>query len=176
MGDVIVLHKRKKLKKEQAEALQLAFEFDLDETVRAEIDSAIYRLTEEPRERWLFMRVSPEAFRQIVKAIKGCRNVATTLSVWQVAITHMRWDTGEVLASRTQLAQDAGVALQSVSTAMSDLVRIGVVLRYRRGRKVIYNVNPQVCWHGHESSRQAAVKEAPVLKLVVDREKGGEQS
>jgi len=146
MGNVVSsTQKRKRLGKEQAATLrQLVIDFGLNETMQAEIDNAIYKLIEEPGERWLFMKLSQEQFRHVTKAIRDCRNVATTFAVWNAALTYMRWDTGKIVASRNQLAEDAGVAPQSVSTAISDLVRIGAVLRQRRGRKVIYSVNPQI--------------------------------
>lgn len=178
MGNVVSLsRKRKRLGREQADALrQLAFDFDLDEVAQAEIDNAIYKITEEPGERWLFMKLSQEQFRHVTKAIRDCRNVATTFAVWNAALTYMRWDTGEVVASRNQIAEDAGVALQSVSTAISDLVRIGAVLRRRHGRKVTYVVNPRVGWSGSEGTRQTAAREAPMLRLVSSREEQDQPS
>ena len=168
MGNVIALpQKQKRLGRERAVALrQLALDFGLDEMVRAEIDNAIYKLTEEPGERWPFVRISPEQFRYVVKAIHACRNVATTLSVWNTAITYMRWDTGEILATREQIAIDACTYPCHVSRSMSDLIRIGAVLRQRRGRRVVYSISPHVGWSGGEGTRQTAAKEAPLLRLV----------
>jgi len=178
MGKVVSLSQKwKRLGEEQAATLrQLVFDFGLDETVRAKIDNAIYKITEEPGERWLFVRISPEQFRYVVKAIRGCRNVATTLSIWNTALTYMRWDTGEILATREQLAEDTETACQNVSTAMSDLVRIGAILRQRHGRKVIYSVNPRIGWSGSEGTHQTAAKEAPLLCLVSNREEQGQPS
>ncbi|KAF0146122.1 MAG: hypothetical protein FD153_164 [Rhodospirillaceae bacterium] len=169
MGEVVRLPRQKRLAREQADAFrQMAFEFDLPDDMRAEIDNAIYRLTEEPGERWLFVKISPEQFRYVTRAIRECRNVATTLSVWTAAITYMRTDTGEILATREQLAADVDTLPCNVSTAMSDLARIGAILRHRRGRKVVYSINPTVGWNGGEGSRQAAVRKAPALRLVAD--------
>lgn len=41
---------------------------------------------------------------------------------------------------------------------MSDLERIGAILRKRRGKRVVYFTNPNVGWDSGESSRQAAAK------------------
>ena len=169
MGEVVRLPRRKRLAREQADVFrQMAFDFDLSDDARAEIDNALYRLTEEPGERWLFVKISPEQFRYVTRAIRGCRNVATTLSVWTTAITHMRQDTGEILATREQLAADVNTLPCHVSTAMSELVKIGVIVRHRRGRKVVYSVNPTIGWNGGEGARQAAARKAPALRLMSD--------
>ena len=169
MGEVVRLTRRKQLAKKQADAFrQMAFYFDLSDDARAEIDNAIYRLTEEPSERWLFVKISPEQFRYVTKAIRGCRNVATTFSVWSAALTYMRVDTGEILATREQLAADADTLPRHVSTTMTELAKIGAIVRLRRGRKVVYSINPNVGWNGGEGARQAAARKAPALRLVAD--------
>jgi len=169
MGEVVKLPRQKRLGKEQADTLrQLAFEFDLGEDARAEIDNTLYRLTEEPSERWPFVKISPEQFRYVTRAIRDCRNVATTLSVWIAAITYVRMDTGEILATREQLAADADTLPCHISRAMTELVKIGAIIRHRRGRKVVYSINPNVGWNGGEGTRQAAARKAPVLRLVAD--------
>ena len=175
MGEIVRLLRRKRLGKEQADAFrQMARDFDLGDDAQAEIDNAIYKLTEEPGERWLFVKISPEQFRYVTKAIQECRNVATTFSVWSAALTYMRMDTGEILATREQLAADANTLPCHVSRVMTELVKIGAIVRHRRGRKVVYSVNPTVGWNGGEGSRQAAVRKAPVLKLVASQKEGNQ--
>ena len=171
MGEVVRLPRRKQLARKQADAFrQMAFDFDLSDDARAEIDNVLYRLTEEPGERWLFVKISPEQFRYVTKAT--CKTVRPdqTLRVWNAAITYMRQDTGEILATREQLAADANTFPCHVSTAMSELVKIGAIVRQRRGRKVVYSINPTVGWNGGEGSRQAAARKAPALRLVADRD------
>ena len=116
------------------------------------------------------MRLNQTQFRFVVRAVRDCRRPATTLSVWNAAITYMRIDTGEILAMREQLANDSGTSLGEVSRAMTELTKIGAILRTRRGQRVIYSVNPNVGWNGGEGTRQTAAKEAPVLRLISNRE------
>ena len=173
MGEVVRLSRRKRLAREQADAFrQMAFEFDLSDDARVEIDNALYRLTEEPGERWLFVKISPEQFRYVTKAIRETVRPDQTLRIWTTAITYMRQDTGEILATRERLAGDANTTLNEISRTMSELVRIGAIVRHRRGRKVVYSINPTVGWNGGEGSRQAAARKAPALKLVTSREEG----
>ena len=171
MGDVVPLSRHKRLKSEQADAFrQLAFTFDLSEDARIEIDNTLYKLTEEPGERWLFVKISPMQFKYVVQAIRDCPKPATTLSVWNAAIVYLRQDTGEVLATRKLLSQDVGITLNEVSRAMTALTAIGAILKSHRGRHVVYSINPNVGWNGGEGTRQTAAKEAPLLRLVSNRE------
>ena len=175
MGEVVRLLRRKRLAKEQADAFrQMAFEFNLSDDMRVEIDNALYRLTEESSERWLFVKISPEQFRYVTRAIRETARPDQTLQVWTAAITYMRMDTGEILVTREQLADEVRAAPKNVSTAMTELVKIGAIIRHRRGRKVVYSVNPTVGWNGGEGSRQAAARKAPVLKLVTSLEEGNQ--
>jgi len=119
----------------------------------------------------LFVKISPSAFKYVVEAIHSCAKPATTMAVWVASLPYMRQDTGEILATREQLASDAHALPCHVSTAMTELIRIGAILRHRCGRRVVYSINPNVGWNGGEGTRQTAVKEAPVLKLVVNRDK-----
>ncbi len=75
-------------------------------------------------------------------------------------------DTGEIATSREQLAKDAGTLPCHVSTAMSELTKIGAILRHRRGRRTAYFVNPNVGWNGGEGSRREAARTVPELRLV----------
>lgn len=167
MGNVVALPRHTRASREQAERLrQYALDLDLSPEARAELDNALFKVTETPGRRWLFVMISPEQFRFVTKAVQGCRNVATTHMVWTSAITYLRQDTGEILATREQLASDAGTNVQEVSRAMGELVKIGAIIRQRRGRRMIYSVNPHVGWNGGEGARQEAARDAPALRLV----------
>jgi len=139
MVDVIVLPKWKRLKKEQANAFrQLAFDFDLSEDVRAEIDNALYKLTEDHGERWLFVKISPNQWLAVMKATQCVERPDLTFRIWNAAVIHARQDTGEVLATRSELAGDAGTHPDHVSRAMTALTKIGAIIRTRRGQRVVY--------------------------------------
>ncbi len=167
MGNVVLLPKHSRATREQAEQLrQLVFDLDIPAEARAHIDNALYKITETPGRRWLFVMINPDQFRFVAKAIAQRPDAGKTLMVWNCALTYVRMDTGEITASREQLAEDACTQPRHVSTAMSELVKIGAVVRHRRGRSVVYSVNPQVGWAGGEGARQEAAKEAPQLRLV----------
>jgi len=170
MGNVVLLPKHSRATREQAEQVrQFMLDLDIPPDARAHVANALYRISETPGRRWLFTMINPEQFRFVGKAIQGVRNVATTYAVWNAALTYIRMDTGEIVATREQLAEDAGARIEHVSRAMSELTKIGAIVRHRRGRNVVYSVNPHVGWAGGEGARQEAAKDAPKLRLVSDQ-------
>ena len=123
MGNVVKLPRHSRASRDQAELLrQYAFDLELSPEARAELDNALYRVTETPGRRWMFVMISPEQFRFVTKATKSAVRPDVTLRVWNAAVTYMRQDTGEIMASREQLAADAETPINNVSTAMSCLL------------------------------------------------------
>ena len=168
MGNVVSLPRHSRATREQAMLVrQLVLDLEIPEDARALIDNALYKITETPGKRWLFVMINPEQFRFVSKAIQGVRKSELTLRTWNAAITYIRMDTGEILATRERLAEDAGTNVQEVSRAMGELSKIGAIVRHRRGRKMVYSVNPSVGWSGGEGTRQEAAREAPQLRLVM---------
>lgn len=81
-------------------------------------------------------------------------------------LTYIRQDTGEIIASREQLASDAATSVSEVSRAMCELTRIGAIIRQKEGRNTAYYVNPRVGWNGGEEARQQAVRKTPNLQTA----------
>ena len=75
-------------------------------------------------------------------------------------------DTGEIMADRKQLSVDARTTVEHISRAMTELTKIGAIIKEKRGRKTAYFVNPNVGWAGGEGSRVNAAKGVPKLRLV----------
>jgi len=170
MGNVVALPRHSRATREQAEQVrQFMLDLDIPADARAHVDNALFKITETPGRRWLFIMISPEQFRFVKKATNATMRPDLTWTVFSFAITYIRQDTGEILASREKLAEDAETTIQEVSRAMSELVKIGAIVRHRRGRKMVYSVNPHVGWNGGEGSRQEAAKDAPKLRLVSDQ-------
>ena len=167
MGNVVALPRYSRATRDQAEQVrQFMLDLDIPADARAHVDHALYKITETPGRRWLFVMINPEQFRFVSKAIRCVRKAELTYAVWNTAITYVRMDTGEIVATREQMASDAGTNTDEVSRAMGELVKIGAIVRHRRGRHVVYSVNPYVGWAGGEGARQEAAKDAPKLRLV----------
>ena len=114
--------------------------------------------------------ISPEQFRFVMNATADTTLPDLSWKVFTAAVTYIRQDTGEIMADREQLAKDARTLPRHVSTAMTDLVKIGAIVRLRRGRRMAYFVNPNVGWNGGEGARQEAAKETLQLRLVMPGE------
>lgn len=167
MGTIVKLPRHARAKREQAERLrQFMHALCLSPEARAELDNVLYKIAEVPGRRWVFVMISPEQCRHVTEAILAGPDAGRTLAVWITAITYIRMDTGEVLASREQLAKDAKTSAEHVSRAMSTLTRIGAIIKQRRGHRVAYFVNPNVGWAGGEGARLEAARTAPPLRLV----------
>jgi hypothetical protein len=145
------------------ESIQLALDLPLDlkQETRDDLADALGRFA--PPETWSFAMLNPDQQRLVLKAIDDGPRPLVTLKVWHVAISHLRYDTGEIMAGRKRLAQDAGIDPDEASRALSRLTEIGAVLKLRPGR---YAINPNVGWSGSLLKRQEAAKDAPELRLI----------
>jgi len=169
MVTAVKLLKCSRIKRAAAERLRQAIkgaDVDLPEEAAAVLDNALHSITHIPGARAIFTMITNDQFRYVSKEIQKCRNVATTYAVWNAAVTYVRQDTGEILATRKQLAEDAGTDADEVSRAMGVLSNIGAIIKSKRGRNVVYTVNPNVAWNGKEGARIAACRTAPKLHLV----------
>jgi hypothetical protein len=167
MSSVIKLNFKQCLKqadtaliKAQADALEMS------EEARAELDNALYKITNTNSRRWVFVMINPEQFRFVTQSIADGNDAGKTLLIWSSAITYIRMDTGEIMADRARLAKDARTSVQEVSRAMTELTKIGAIIKEKRGRKTAYFVNPNVGWAGGEGSRIAAAQGVPKLRVV----------
>lgn len=154
---------RPKRHDEIRERLQLALDLaiDLKQETRDDLANALGRYS--PPESWPFSMINPDKQRLVVKAIDSGPRPHYTLKIWNVAVSYIHYDTGEIMAGRDLLAEDAGISPAEASRALVRLTEIGVLLKLRRGR---YAINPHVGWTGSLYKREAAAKTVPPLKLV----------
>lgn len=115
--------------------------------------------------------ISAEQFRLVMQATRALARPDLTWRVVTLAVSYLRQDTGEIAATREQLASDARASVQHISRVMSDLTRSSAILRHCRGQRTADFVNPTVGWKGGEGARQEAAKAASELRLV-DRDSG----
>ena len=135
-----------------AETLQLALELPLtlSPSTRAELTDALSTYAPQP---WPFVMLSREQAREIQRRILNGARPGVTLSVWMAALSYAAHGTGEIEATRQQLAEIAGTNEREVSRALSRLVGLGALTRTARGR---YMVHPAVAWSGSLADRAAA--------------------
>lgn len=147
------------------QVLQLALELPLglSDATRDELTEALGRY--EPAARWSYVMLNPDQLRTVLRLINGCPHPALTLRVWSALVIYVRMDTGEIMASRARLAEDAETTPQEVSRALTRLADMGILLRLKPGR---YGINPYVGWAGSLAKRETAAKDAPLLRLVTE--------
>lgn len=94
---------------------------------------------------------------------------------FDLVLLNLRQDTGEVLLTRDQLAEEIDCAPRSVSTIMGTLERMGVIRRERRKIEgvrgpgmAVYFINPHVAWNGSLNIRKEISKntQKPFLSVV----------
>lgn len=123
---------------------------------------------------WSFVMLSPMQNRAVVRWINDhAKRPRVSAALWAEFFCHMRTDTGEIVMDRKDMMEAAAAASPHISAALSELVRIGAVIRHRDGREVRWFMNPRVgtCLTG--MAREAAQRAAPPLLEVI--EGGSEQ-
>src|SRR4051812_33818505 len=90
------------------ESLQLALDMPLSlkQATRDDLADALGRFA--PPEQWVFVMLNPDQRRLVLKAINRGPRPLTTLKVWNAAISHIRYDTGEIMAGGARPGGEGG--------------------------------------------------------------------
>lgn len=143
-----------------AQALQLCLDLELSEQARDELAEklGVY----EPPTWGTYTMLNQAELRAVLKAIDAGPRPLATLKTWTAAVARCRRAepgcASEIMATRQQLAEDAGLTPEEVSAGMKRLVEIGAVTQIRRGR---YEINPHLAYNGTLPSRETAAKKHP---------------
>jgi hypothetical protein len=163
--------RRQRLRSEDAAQLRqlvLAYGEEQPEAV-ARIVAVIDRETAAERE-WTFVMISPAQNALVVDQIMQMTvRPALTVRLWAKLFLHLRMDTGEVVATREELAAEVGTQARHVSTAMGELENMGALIRRKEGRRSRWFMNPRVGTHLAGAARDKAQATAPALRLVEPR-------
>jgi hypothetical protein len=145
-----------------AQALQFMLELPLclKPETRADLTDTLSTYAPEP---WAYVMLNREQGRAIQAMINQGPRPGVTLGVWMAALSYSAYGTGEIEATRQQLAEVAGTTSGEVSRALSRLEEIGALLRIGRGR---YALNPAAAWSGSLAERERAQAETPRLRIV----------
>jgi len=135
---------------------------------RAEVLNALQRLTSPDTEGsvWtggfvMLSRMQVAAVWDAIRALPPSGRPNQVRHAFDLVLTNLRQDTGEVMLTRREFAERIGTSADNVSTVMGTLVRIGVLRReFRRAEAghaggVVWFVNPHVAWNGSLGLRQA---------------------
>lgn len=156
------------LRRERARTLrQLALEFEA-EAPRAvgQIVAAIDRNTAAEK-GWSFVMLGPVQNRAVVRWItENAKRPKLSVSLWAEFFCHLRTDTGEVVMTRSEMAEAIGCSPATVSAILSELAAMGGLIRRQEGREVRWFLNPKVgtCLTG--VAREEAQRDSPQLRVV----------
>ena len=162
-----------RLREEQAAALRqmiLAVP-GLPEPAVGSIVAAIDRETV-AENGWTFVMLSPAQNRAVVNwLLEHSSRPQKAISLWSLLFEHLRRDTGEIMLTREQMAEQIVEEPKHVSTIMTELESIGAIDRRRekvpgmRGPGVArYFMNPNVATHLTGKLRDKVQAEASPVK------------
>lgn len=146
----------------------------LPERLRSELITEIDRRTAS-KNGWTFVMLSPEQNAQVVDWLTdNSTRPQVAVKLWAKLFTALRTDTGEIVMTRDELADQLGIASDHVSRIMGELVKIGAITRKRervagmRGPGLVkYFMNPRIGTKLSGSARDKAQEEAPPLLVLM---------
>lgn len=127
-------------------------------------------------ETWIFVMLSPQQNAAVIRWINAnSKRPHKAVELWATLLEHLRMDTGEITASRQELADRVGMKPNDLSKTMSELASINAVRREKQGRAVKYYLNPGIATHVPNPAARAAAREnaGPLLKLMETSEDKG---
>ena len=155
-------------KDEARQIVQQVRRLGLDAETLAKVDAAA-KAHAQSSENWIFVMLSPAQNAEVVRWInKNSKRPHKAVELWATLLEHLRMDTGEIMATRQELAERVGETPQNLSRIMTELASINAVRRVQEGRTVRYFLNPSIATHvPNPAKRKAARDEAgPLLKLM----------
>lgn len=120
-------------------------------------------------DRWIFAMISPtQNFAVLEWLRKHSKRPQVAVSLWGLLLTALRPDTGEILLTRSQIAERVGIEPQNASRIITELVSINAVRRQKDGRRVRYFLNPNIATHipGPEARKAAREAAGPLLVMM----------
>lgn len=114
----------------------------------------------------MLSRMQTAAIWNAIRALPSDDRPHQVRHAFDLVLLNLRQDTGEVLLTRDQLAEEIDCAPRSVSTIMGTLEKMGVIRRERRKIEgvrgpgvAVYFINPHVAWNGSLDVRKAQAAE-----------------
>lgn len=149
------------------ELIQLVLELGLPQPIETDMLRAIERHVPSSPGDWTFLMISPHQNKAVVRWLDAnSARPRKAVLLWSELFPVLDRRTGEILATREQLAELVGCRLTHVSAIMTELERIGAIIRKRDGRTVRYFMNPNVATNLAGPARARAQAAAPTLRLV----------
>jgi len=155
---------------QRIEQLQLILS-QCPELQEQEISSIVWKIKRKNNlqelNKWTFIMISPEQNLTVVNWLDdNSTQPRKAVRLWALLFDNVQRETGQIMLTRQEIANKISIKPCHVSTIMSELAKIGAILKKKDGRGVIYYMNPNVANHYPQEIREEKQKEAPQLKLL----------
>jgi hypothetical protein len=111
---------------------------------------------------WGFVMVHPQRDFEVVQwIIRHALRPSISHLLWAAIKGNLHTGTNEVLMNRAQMMEATGARSPHVSEALSEFVRIDVIVRHKEGREVRWFLNPRIATHQSGVARDEAQRIAP---------------
>lgn len=123
----------------------------------------------------MLSRVQGAAIWDAIRKLPAALRPHQVRHAFDLVLLNLRQDTGEVMLTRDQIAEQIGCSPANVSRIMGTLESMDIIRRERRqiegvrGRGMaVYFINPHVAWNGSLEIRKREADEAkpPLLTLM----------
>jgi len=162
--------KDKLVKQEQLEQLQSALELfpDLNEKrVSALLWEAKKQANLQEPNTWTFIMIKPEQNRFVVDYLeKKSNRPLKALRLWALLFEYVHKDTGQIMLTRQEMAEQLEIKHNSITNIMSELESINAIIKKKEGRGVTYYMNPTIGTHLSQEDREKAQVKAPPLTVI----------
>ena len=158
----------KKRKDEARQIVQQVRRLGLDAETLGKIDAAA-KAHAQSSENWIFVMLSPAQNAEVINWLQeNSKRPHKAVMVWARILEHLRMDTGEIMATRQDLAERVGMDARDLSKTMTELASINAIRREKEGRKVKYFLNSNIATHIASPSARAKAREdaGPLLRLM----------
>lgn len=119
--------------------------------------------------QWVFVMINPAQNFAVLEWLgKHSKRPQVSVRVWGLLLTALRYDTGEIMLSRQEIAQRTGAEPRTVSEIMTELGQINAIRREKQGRAVRYFLNANIATHipGPEARKRAREGAGPLLVMM----------
>ena len=138
--------------------------------------ACIDRETDTDCEEWGFVLMGPIENATVVEwLMENSKRRNEAVRLWATLFTVIRWDTGEIVISRGELADMLDITPQNVSRIMGELASINAISKKKEGREVRYFLNPKAGTRLSGRARDDAQADAGQL-TIFDVLEGGQDA
>lgn len=158
----------KRRKAEAQEIMQHVRRLGLDPDTLAKVDTAA-KAHATTSENWMFVMMGPKENAAVVDWLSNnSKRPMKAVMLWARLLEKLDIHTGEIKATRQELADRVGMAPRDLSTLMSELASINAIRREKVGRGVRYFLNPNIATHVPGAAKRATERSTagPLLTLM----------